>query len=1053
MADTPIDHTATQTPDEQQEVRKLDGPPAIPGYELETLQGRGSFGEVWSAIQLRSGQKVAVKIFLTTDPYFHAEVERLSQVAEHPHVVSLLDADLQGEPPYFVMNLYPGSLADWFLKQTPPTDPKPITAWLEQMAKALRHTHQRGLLHCDLKPSNVLLDIEGQAQLADFGQSILRESGKRSLGTTGFMAPEQSQPKAVPDVRWDVYALGATVYWLLTGQRPEGKPIRTLNRRVDNDLASIIHACLNLDPNQRPESMAAILEDLDRRRRKLPLLSQKPWTTAYVTKRFLQRNALPTAFAGVLAATLASGGWVLWQQFLSTKAMLAQQDFRQGWNRADDGEWAEAMLWWAEAVRFAPGHAGYRRPLRHYPFPVQRMLSHNRLLERCLFSPDGKRLLAASRDGSARLWDVQTGELLKEIPPAGDKVPDDPLNQERSLRSAAFAPDGSFAVASLSGPLKLFSKNGQPTHTLGQADEVNYGSSHLLATNAANVTVYQQGKTLFQEARQQSKITMGADARAVLSPDGHKLLTWTGPNAVLHDLTTNQALALPKGPAILSATFAKDRLAVATEDGQVCLYNLEAQLVQRLKPSEPAYFLDLQGDKLAVAGYMGAVEVWDTKEKRPLFPAKRLRWAMLGCDLKENTLLTWSYYGVARIWDATTGEPLSPSFLNEGALKSADLSPDGKLLALAAGDGTIRIIALQHETPEEVLLKQGDEHQEGFFSTIAYLSPDGRTLLGCGIDGKCGLWDTTTGQPRGEKIQAAPQPGVPLQGGFSQDGQSFVLGGAQPRAFHTDTGKPLGPALPPSQAGYFFAALTPDGQRMATLEFDSTIQLWETATAQRLGASFKSGPMPITATFSPDGRRLAVGCFDQYIRIFEDGREVSAIKHEMFVPAVKYDARGRRLMTGAGDGSARLWQDGEPDSAPMPHHGAVLSLAFGQHCVASAALDAHARLWDLDGEPLTPPLPHPKLTGVGFSEDRKTLLTASGDRIRRWDAALDTAEPPELVRLRAEVETGMALANAGGQLSLSFTGLYPRLQMSAPIPTLRPLTAAEWEARRQELKR
>jgi len=1054
MSDPLLEGTATQTPEEQHEARKLDGPPTLPGYELETLQGRGSFGEVWSGLQLRSGQKVAVKIFLATDPHFHAEVERLSQVAEHPHVVSLLDADLDGEPPYFVMNLYPGSLADWFKKQTPPIDPAPVVKWLEQIAKALRHTHQRGLLHCDLKPSNVLLDIEGQAQLADFGQSILRERGKRSLGTTGFMAPEQSQPKAVPDVRWDVYALGATVYFLLTGHRPEGQPLRKLNSKVDADLAAIVHACLELDPARRPEGMAPILEDLERRRKKLPLLCRRPWTTGYVTHRFLKRHALASAFAGVLTATLAAGGWVLWEQFQSTKAMLAQQNFRQGWNRADDGEWAQAMLWWAEAVRFAPDHAGYRRPLRHYPFRVERMLVHNKLLERCLFSPDGKRVLAASRDGSARLWDVATGQLVTEIPPAGGRVPDDPLNQERSLRAAAFAPDGSFATAALSGPLRLWDKDGKPKGTLPPAHEVVYGGGRLLATSGANVTVYEGAQKLYEKARESPRLTMGSDARAVLSPDGGRLLTWQGAQAVLRDLTTGKEVPLKNQAPILSACFGNHQLALGTEAGRVNLWTFDGQLEKHLTPSEPAYFLSLQDGLLAVAGYMGAVEVWDVAEKRSLFARQRLRWAMLGCEFAgKDRVLTWSYYGVARLWDAQTGKPLTPSFLNEGALKSADLSPDGKLLALAAGDGTVRLIQLAPEAPAELALQEAQAPGPGFFTTISYFSPDGRTLLGCGLDGTSRLWDTASGKPHAVKLQTPAQPGVPLQGGFSPDGKSFVVGGIGPRAFRTDTCAPLGPALPPSKSGYFFACLDTEGRRMATLEFDSTIQLWDTATAKPLGAAFKSGPMPITATFSPDGQHLAVGCFDQFVRIFTDGVQTSSFKHEMFVPAVRYDPRGTRLFTGAGDGTARLWRDGQPTSAPMPHNGAVLSLAFGEQCVASASLDAHARLWDADGEPLTQPLPHPRLTAVGFSADKQTLLSASSDRILRWDAALDTKESPAQLRLRAEVETGMALDGAGGRLQLGLQGWWPRLQFTGPMPTLRPLSAAEWEARRQELKR
>lgn len=213
------DYTATQSQEQRRDalVRSVaDGVPQVEGYVLEELRGRGTFGEVWAGRQVSSGQKVAVKLFRARAgaswTYFRAEVERHSLVAEHPNIVTLLDADLEADPPFFAMNLYPGSLSA--------SDPKTVVKWMEQIARALRHTHQRGLLHCDLKPSNVLLDVEGQAQLADFGQAVLRTEDTRSLGSLGFMDPEQAEAGAVPDVRWDVYALGATAYYLLSGQRP-----------------------------------------------------------------------------------------------------------------------------------------------------------------------------------------------------------------------------------------------------------------------------------------------------------------------------------------------------------------------------------------------------------------------------------------------------------------------------------------------------------------------------------------------------------------------------------------------------------------------------------------------------------------------------------------------------------------------------------------------------------------------------------------------------------------------------------------------------------------
>ena len=89
-----------------------------------------------------------------------------------------------------------------------------------EVAVGLLHAHAKGVLHCDLKPANVLVDQDGWPRLADFGQSRLSHEQTPALGTLFYMAPEQADLQAVPDVRWDVYALGALLYCMLTGGPP-----------------------------------------------------------------------------------------------------------------------------------------------------------------------------------------------------------------------------------------------------------------------------------------------------------------------------------------------------------------------------------------------------------------------------------------------------------------------------------------------------------------------------------------------------------------------------------------------------------------------------------------------------------------------------------------------------------------------------------------------------------------------------------------------------------------------------------------------------------------
>ncbi len=329
------------------------GPPfdpqdGLPGYVVTRLLGVGSYGQVWQAVRVGAGQDVAIKIF--TSPgrldwrYLQREVDRLLRVAEHPHIVTLLDANLQNVPPFYVMALLrSGSLAKLCREGCPAADIERAARWFEQLVRALEFAHGKGLLHCDIKPANVLLDEEDNVRLVDFGQSHLQGEAARAVGTLNYMAPEQAVVASAaedppdPSVGWDIYGLGATMYALLTGQPPHSHsdlketltqmpdiherlkqyrqhvlatpftPVRRLSPKVDRDLAAIVEHCLKPDPQRRYHHVAEISGDLRRRRQHRPLRCHKP-TTGYVFRRFLIRNlsvVIITVGAMLALATLS----------------------------------------------------------------------------------------------------------------------------------------------------------------------------------------------------------------------------------------------------------------------------------------------------------------------------------------------------------------------------------------------------------------------------------------------------------------------------------------------------------------------------------------------------------------------------------------------------------------------------------------------------------------------------------------------------------------------------------------------------------------------------
>ncbi|MEW6283849.1 MAG: serine/threonine-protein kinase, partial [Candidatus Eremiobacterota bacterium] len=457
------DQTLFQSPDEQEERRRVSAatPPDIHGYELASLLGSGSFGEVWAATQIRTGQKVAVKILSRARGldwlYFRNELERLREVALHPGVATLLDADLTGEPPYFVMPwLRRGSLAG--LVERPATDQ--VLGWFRQIAGALQYTHSKGILHCDVKPSNILLDEEGHARLVDFGQSR-RKGESRALGTLGYMAPEQasSSETDTPSVQWDVYGLGATVYDLLTGQvprlSPEDRselsttassrveqyrkllaerplvPIRALNPQVDAELAAIVESCVELDPERRPASISQVLQDLDHRERGEPLLCRRPWSLRYRVDRLMQRREVRLAVLFVITVCLLLGTHLysyvkgVYDERYEAALLFAAR----GQASEQLGDRDAARLCWAVAADRLEGHPSgstlrhnLQVMLRCHPgFPLAWRTRLPDRPRRAAFSPDGRRLAVADISGVS-LLDTAGGANLARVLRPGVRV-------------------------------------------------------------------------------------------------------------------------------------------------------------------------------------------------------------------------------------------------------------------------------------------------------------------------------------------------------------------------------------------------------------------------------------------------------------------------------------------------------------------------------------------------------------------------------------------------------------------------------------------------------
>jgi len=364
---TPVMGEAVREEARSLSLRGVRPPVRVPGYEQESFLGKGAYGEVWVALDSNSGRKVAIKYYTrrggTDWAALAREVEKLRYLFNDRYVVQLIKVGWEAEPPYYVMEyLENGSLED-LLRQgpLPVHDAVPL---FRDIAKGLVHAHDKGILHCDLKPANVLLDQDRHPRLADFGQSRLTNELSPALGTLFYMAPEQADLKSAPDARWDVYSLGAVMYRMLTGHPPyrddagaqtvlgtgtleeqlqayrtllENSPPPGLHRRapgVDSGLAAIVTKCLAPNPRHRYPNPQAVLTDLDawslrRVRRPLLLLTGITFTALLVVMALigstLFRDTVNTAEREVLEGAVESNRFAA---HAAAERLEAQSQFR-----------------------------------------------------------------------------------------------------------------------------------------------------------------------------------------------------------------------------------------------------------------------------------------------------------------------------------------------------------------------------------------------------------------------------------------------------------------------------------------------------------------------------------------------------------------------------------------------------------------------------------------------------------------------------------------------------------------------------------------------------
>jgi WD40 repeat protein/serine/threonine protein kinase len=962
-------------------------------YHVLAELGRGGMGIVLRAYDPELGRTVALKVLppQCADAGARARFVREAQAAaaiNHDHVVPVYTvANPRDGPPYFVMQYVEGPTLRQRMKAAGRLDPTEAAHLAEQVAEGLAAAHHAGLVHCDVKPANVILDsATSRAKITDFGLvRVMALPGGTTQdgavrGTPEYMSPEQARTPDRIDARSDVYSLGVTLYEALTGNAPfhgvahvvlqqilndEPRPPRRLNDSIPRDLETICLKCLEKEPGKRYASAAEMAEDLRRFLAGKPIQARpiRVWERGV---KWARRRPAVVALLTSIALAMALGlAGVVWQW---REAEAARRQV------ADKAETLETNLYYmriALAERELKRRIGSRADelldqcprhlrgwewhyLKRFPFASFPTRHHETLVIRVAFSPDGRYLASGDLDGNVRVWKARTGDEVRTF-----------RAHQRRVWALAFSPDGRYLAT-----------GGREDHLVRVWDVAAGQLLHELAshTDGINGLVFSpNGKHLGSASldrtvrlwdlnsgqeiltfREQHAQPLAINGLAFCA-DGQRLTSVSVDGVVkVWDAATGETVSTFHGEIgwVASAAFSLDGLwlALGGENGNVKVYQtVAAGLSERLQAVRTLEAHDSEVRYLALSP--GGRRLASTGEDRTL-----------------------------KVWDVTTGHEALLLDIHSRKITSLAFSPDGNRLASGSADHTVKVSDgtpwVDFENGEHGVLTSrfawtAHDHK---VVEVAF-SPGSQRLISASWDKTVKIWNLSAG----ERGASAPQLMLTV------------------------------PGLPADLTG---VAISHDGQYLAASSLDGTVTICNAHSGEIICTlPRKDGPVYGVA-FNPISNALASAHYDGTVKVWdverrggEADRPIFTISaHSDAVFAVAYSADGQFLASAGGRDQEKnlgVWEaaTGKPIHCLRQEGGFVRSVAFspdGKRLAATSAFQVV--LWDVaTGEKLRTITLIDRAFRVAFSPDGKRLATAcEGQTVWLWDAATGK----ELAKLR-----------------------------------------------------
>jgi WD40 repeat protein len=570
------------------------------------------------------------------------------------------------------------------------------------------------------------------------------------------------------------------------------------------------------------------------------------------------------------------------------------------------------------------------------------------------FSHDGRRIVTASRDKTARIWDARSGTLLVVLRGHTDQV-----------GGATFNADGTRVVtASDDGTSRIWdARSGAQVRIIsGHEDAV---SSAAFSPDGQRIVTGSADKTArIWNAHTGAPLAVlrgheGVVESAAFSRDGKRVVTASDDKtAAIWDAVTGKELAILRGhdDSVNAAVFSPDRRYVATASDDKTVRIWDAETKQELAIlhghvngiNSVAYNFD--GTRLVTASRDKTARMWDALTGHEISSPYGHRAEVNGAAFSDdgNRIVTAADDGTARVWDADIANHVTVLRGHANMVNSARFSPNGKHVATASNDNTARIWDV-NSARQVVELKGHDNIVE-----TAEFSPDGARLLTGSDDKTARIWDAATGR---ELAVLRGHKGRVYGASFSANGDRIVTASTDRTAIVWDahTMRVLA-RLNGHLRGLTSASFSPDGQRIVTTSADGSTRIWDAASGACLTVLRGHRSSVSSADFSPDGTRIVTAGRDNTAIVWDarSGRQLLILNgHEDWVQSAAFSHDGNRIVTASKDRTARIWdaRTGSEIAILRGHQGQFESASFsldGTHIV-TASDDNTARVWNIAG--------------------------------------------------------------------------------------------------------